>query len=303
MNDMFNVIDIEVEGWRPIGTHPLAELFPSLSPDDFAALVEDIKENGQQFSIVVDQTGLLIDGRMRLAACEKAGVEPAFEFLEEGQDPVAFIWSANGKRRQMTKGQMAMIAAAAFTVETTENNGQRGRPSKGHAAAAKAAGVSAERFSHSLSVREFAPHLMQEVINGQTSLDEAYKQALANKKAREWRDDGLRMLRGADRDLAQRVEDQEITIEDARRALDERRQAIAVQRDSVLIGISTGVAALAGFDKSPALQDLPNQLKTEEGEEHLRRYFKGGLKEIEEKLEVAERGLAALKETLSRRRR
>lgn len=40
-------------------------------------------------------TALLIDGRLcGLAACEKAGVEPWYEFLN-GQDPVAFIWSAS----------------------------------------------------------------------------------------------------------------------------------------------------------------------------------------------------------------
>ena len=47
--------------------------------------------------------------RNRLKACKLAGVEPRFEDLN-GQDPAAFIVSANIERRHMTKGQRAMAA-------------------------------------------------------------------------------------------------------------------------------------------------------------------------------------------------
>jgi hypothetical protein len=47
---------------------------------------------------------------MRLAACQLAGVEPHCERLN-GHDAEAYIWGATGKRRQMSKGQMAMVAA------------------------------------------------------------------------------------------------------------------------------------------------------------------------------------------------
>ena len=51
---------------------------------------------------------------------------------------------------------MAMIAAASFTIAPIVNAG-RGRPADGKAKAAAAAGVSAQRFSHALVVKEHAP--------------------------------------------------------------------------------------------------------------------------------------------------
>jgi ParB-like chromosome segregation protein Spo0J len=65
-------------GWRPSAVHPLADLFPMMEPDDLAALADDIKANGLQQPIVVDDAGVLIDGRNRLAACKRAGVEPIY---------------------------------------------------------------------------------------------------------------------------------------------------------------------------------------------------------------------------------
>ena len=77
---------------------------------------------------------------------------------------------------------MAMIAAAAFTVETTES--ARGRPSQGKAKAAKAAGVSPERFGHALTVKQFAPELVRQVIDAAgLTLDAAYHQANACRMA------------------------------------------------------------------------------------------------------------------------
>jgi ParB-like chromosome segregation protein Spo0J len=50
-------------------------------PEDLNALAADIKKNGLLHAIVIDDTGMLIDGRMRLAACEIADVEPTYERL------------------------------------------------------------------------------------------------------------------------------------------------------------------------------------------------------------------------------
>jgi hypothetical protein len=54
---------------------------------------------------------VLIDGRNRFAACNLAGVEPDFETLPDGIDPVAYILSSNINRRHMNKGQQAMAIA------------------------------------------------------------------------------------------------------------------------------------------------------------------------------------------------
>ncbi len=138
--------------------------------------------------------GRLIDGRNRLAACEIAGIEPHYLMMQStAAEAEAFIWSANAKRRQMTKGQMAMVAAMAFTTATVANPDGRtkGRQDEGKANAAKAAGVSPQRLSYALLVKKHASDLAQSVIDGWTTLDAAYEQAKAREKAAEWQINGL----------------------------------------------------------------------------------------------------------------
>jgi hypothetical protein len=86
--------------------------------------------------------------------------------LGPDEDAEAFIWSANGKRRHMTKGQLAMIAAVGVSLETKKTSGAAGgRPDEGKAKAARSAGVSAARVSQALTVKEHAPHLVADVIS------------------------------------------------------------------------------------------------------------------------------------------
>jgi hypothetical protein len=40
-----------------------------------------------------------------------------------GHDPEAFIWSSNVKRRQMLKGQIAMVAAMGFSADPNHSGG------------------------------------------------------------------------------------------------------------------------------------------------------------------------------------
>jgi hypothetical protein len=83
--------------------HPVAALFPMLPDDELDALAADIKAHGQH-SPVVYQGDTLLDGRNRLEACRRAGVEPQqVEF--HGEDATAFILGANLNRRHLTREQ------------------------------------------------------------------------------------------------------------------------------------------------------------------------------------------------------
>ena len=286
------------EGWLPSKVHPLAMLFPEMSEDDLAALALDISENGQVHPIIIDDEGVLIDGRMRLRACKIAHVEPWYEKLESGGDAETFIWSANGKRRHMSKGQMAMIAAMGTVLEAKADRDAHGRwTDEGKAKAARSAGVSAARISQALLVREHAPHLVDDVIAGKPgmTLDTAYTAAQANKREKDWRDNGIETLRAEDRDLAQKVADREMTLEQARAELEKKARERVSVRDSVLLGISHGVVSLAGFERSETLPGVAIDLKTREGLDHLKRYFPEGVKELGERIVAAEAGLAAVK--------
>lgn len=90
--------------------HPLAELFPLLEGAEFEVLAEDIRVNGLLEPIVLHPDGSILDGRNRYRACEAAGVEPHFRTFS-GNDPHAFVISANIKRRHLNETQRAMIAA------------------------------------------------------------------------------------------------------------------------------------------------------------------------------------------------
>ncbi|THD44616.1 MAG: hypothetical protein E7774_10095 [Bradyrhizobium sp.] len=94
--------------------HPLADLFPLIEGEPFDEMVEDIRVNGQRDDIVtLDE--MILDGRNRFRACRAAEVEPRCRLFgswsSDGNDPEAFVFSANLKRRHLNASQCAMIAA------------------------------------------------------------------------------------------------------------------------------------------------------------------------------------------------
>lgn len=91
-----------------VKVHPAAELFPMLTKDAFAELVEDIRKNGLLEPLKTDQDGALLDGRNRYLACEEAGVEPVYVTYKG--DPWRYVISLNLHRRHLTDTQRAMVA-------------------------------------------------------------------------------------------------------------------------------------------------------------------------------------------------
>ena len=104
-----------------IEVHPAADAFPMMNAEQFEGLKADIKENGQNDSIVYWK-GQLIDGRNRLKACRELGIEPNECEVDEETEPVAFILSANLHRRHLTTAQRAMVASKLATLK---NGGDR----------------------------------------------------------------------------------------------------------------------------------------------------------------------------------
>ena len=82
--------------------------------DELRQLADDIRKNGLRTPIVVlDKMGeqWVLDGRNRLRACQMAEVEPKHTTWL-GSDPVAYVTSANLRRRQLRDSQLAMLAVA-----------------------------------------------------------------------------------------------------------------------------------------------------------------------------------------------
>src|SRR6516165_1828725 len=85
--------------------HPLADMFPLMEGADFDALVADIKANGLQVDIACYE-GMILDGRNRYRACLAANVVPTFDDVDcFVRDPVAYVISANIRRRHLTAEQ------------------------------------------------------------------------------------------------------------------------------------------------------------------------------------------------------
>jgi hypothetical protein len=93
--------------------HPLASLFPLITGDDYKALVEGIRVSGQNLAIVLDQNGLIVDGRNRYHALLDLGIEPKFETKAFESDAILsqYLISANLARRHLNAAQRAFLAA------------------------------------------------------------------------------------------------------------------------------------------------------------------------------------------------
>lgn len=223
---------------RPV--HPVANLFPMLAVDELAELAEDIKVRGLLQPIVLTSDGTILDGRNRLAACELAGVEPTFT-THDGDDPSGYALAVNLQRRNLTKGQTAMVAArAVFETNTTATS------------AANATGSSRSRIEYAKTVIEFAPDLADAVVAGATGLDEAYRIARERKTAADSVEAQLARLRAEDPELAAKVVEGELTLPGAwaerkaretkkRQDIEAARRAAAVLASEFLSAVSTVV--------------------------------------------------------------
>lgn len=90
--------------------HPVSELFPRMSAEEFAALKTDIAENGLRESIWLYE-GKIIDGRNRDQACDELGITPATRTWDGKGSLVAFVVSLNLHRRHLTASQKNALGA------------------------------------------------------------------------------------------------------------------------------------------------------------------------------------------------
>lgn len=89
--------------------HPVANIFPMMSAEEFDALKADIAKHGQREPIYVWQ-GQIIDGRNRYKACEDLGVMPITRQWNGEGSLVEFVVSLNLHRRHLSQSQKAMVA-------------------------------------------------------------------------------------------------------------------------------------------------------------------------------------------------
>ena len=219
--------------------HPAADIFPMVPDDALASLAESIKANGLRFPIVVrkisDGNGgfedELIDGRNRERACEIVKVEPTYTVFEGDDDAVrAYIADVNLERRDLKKGQKAMVLARLYPeVKRGRGNIDPARKTL------DSSDFSQVRLREARQVLAHSLSLAEDVLHDRIGLDAALVQVRKEQGERDAKireeqgrraeiDAKMARLHQRAADLAERVTEECMGLDEAIIALEERER-------------------------------------------------------------------------------
>jgi hypothetical protein len=162
--------------------HPLADIVPLIEGAEFQTLVEDIREQGLNKSIVMYQ-GKVLDGRNRWRACCIIGIDKVKGFRTreyEGNDPLGHVISANVTRRHLNESQRAMVAAKLANMRQGERTDLKSANLQkvAQAAAAERLNVSVRTIASAAKVRSAGTtELITAVEQGRIAVSAAAKVA------------------------------------------------------------------------------------------------------------------------------
>ena len=157
--------------------HPLADIFPMMSAEEYVALRDDIAQYGLREPITLAE-GKIADGRNRYNACLELGIEPKYEEWDGVGSLLAFIVSMNLHRRHLDESQRAMVAAkiANMPAHRPENKSANLQTSQDDAA--NLVNVSTRSVASAKKVlTEGTPELAQAVEQGKVAVSLAAKVA------------------------------------------------------------------------------------------------------------------------------
>jgi hypothetical protein len=211
-------------------SHPYADLFPMMTATELEALAADIAENGQRQAIVLYQ-GKVLDGRNRLLACEKVGIEPKVEeFDGDDAGALALVISLNVQRRDLTAAQRAIVAARTLEVVADTHGGDRKSSARSvhlkRDDVAKTFKVGVNAVQQAKAILAEAPDLAAQVESCALSLAGAYDQAQERKRLAVQRAKDLERVA----DLKDAISSGELKVDEAlqlaiTRAREEREKA------------------------------------------------------------------------------
>jgi site-specific DNA-methyltransferase (adenine-specific) len=184
--------------------HEVANIFPMMSADEFSALVEDIRANGQRQPIYLHE-GRIIDGRNRYRACQQLGIDSDTRVWDGVGSLVSFVVSLNLQRRHLTSSQKATVAMDVLPIleaEAKERQRAAGeefgrgkltqlieeaideprKKSSGEATqqAAQMVGTNRQYVNDAKRLRDEAPELLERVRSGELTIPQAkIKQQIA----------------------------------------------------------------------------------------------------------------------------
>lgn len=290
-----NVMSIDV---FKLPVFPAADVFPMMPDDELRELAEDIKANGVREPIVI-ANGKLVDGRNRRAACKIAGVVPPVRELGEGEDPTAYVISANIHRRHMMTAQRAMAEAIIYPEPEKGGRGKVNKLSRNR----ESLGVSSKTVENLLSqarmVVKFAPELGPLVVAGAENLTTAYKTAIERKEEQESKSSRLEKLRTRHPMLADKVVEDELTLNGAVAEARERDAQERERRQAAFKIIKDGAFLVGSFSVDKQTETIGEMLRDPEGRVDLLKLFKDDPEEITRQRIALETGAPRLIQLLT----
>lgn len=155
--------------------HPVANIFPMMSDDEFQALKDDIRENGLLQPIWTYENKI-IDGRNRYLACEEMDITPDFREWNGEGSLVSFVVSLNLNRRHLNPLQKSIIAVdieKLFAVEAKERmlrgKGDDGSGGRGNKKIENHTAILPEGLNLNAEEVQLLPAAMPESMDGLTS--------------------------------------------------------------------------------------------------------------------------------------
>ena len=158
--------------------HPIANIFPLMTPEEMSELTVDIKTNGLKQSIVLYEDKIL-DGRNRYQACVSASVDPKFTQYK-GNTPYSDAMSLNIQRRHLTAGQKACLAIELLPSIISERKRKNvsvskfetGMDIRSEQKAAKLVGTNQQSMNAVKQIKKERPEIYEKIKNGQYSIEE-----------------------------------------------------------------------------------------------------------------------------------
>ena len=162
--------------------HELASVFPPMSEPEFAAFKEDIREQGQQESIILYE-GKILDGLHRYRACRELGREPRLIRFEGNPRAAAqLVLGRNFHRRHLTTSQRALIAAEMCKLRPRGNAGTSPYSTAAQASTLMGVGQDLVKDAKHL-LRSGDQDLLRSVRDGVQSVSAAVQEKKKKKKA------------------------------------------------------------------------------------------------------------------------
>ena len=172
---------LKAQGWT---LHAAAGETPQLLIEEYLALRDRIKQNGQQMPIILTDEKRLVDGRHRLMACYDLGLDPVTVTVSEANAREAAFDSE--LRRHQSRSQMAAFTTLFFEDKLRELYGHH-TTGDGQLFVSQTSGVGLAMAKQAVALLNAGRiDLLVDVRNGViSSMDKAYQQHLDEQRGGE----------------------------------------------------------------------------------------------------------------------